>query len=81
MFFSGKNSGKGSAMSMKKINGEPMKKTDPIFEAFLRSARAIEETGLFEEIKTSTLQELAAEISVDPEFEAKVIKMIEAKNK
>lgn len=48
------------------------KKTDPIFDKFLRSAKAIESDQLLQDIKTSTLEELSAEIHVDPDMLAGV---------
>jgi hypothetical protein len=59
---------------MKKI-----KVTDPVFDQFLRSAKAIEDEQLLQNIKTSTLEEISAEITVDPAMLAGVRAWIEAK--
>lgn len=54
------------------------KKTDPIFDKFLRSAKAIEDNQLLQDIKTSTLEELSQEIQVDPQLIEQIKKRFSA---
>lgn len=54
------------------------KKTDPIFDRFLRSAKAIEDNQLLQDIKTSTLEELSQEIQVDPQLIEQIKKRFSA---
>lgn len=54
------------------------RKTDPIFDNFLRSAKAIDDQQLLHDIKTSTLEELSQEIQVDPQLIEQIKKRFSA---
>jgi hypothetical protein len=54
------------------------RKTDPIFDNFLRSAKAIDDQQMLHNVETATLEELSTEIQVDPQLLEQIKKRFSA---